>query len=118
MILPIKEQLAEHPFIFMHGRKAFRFTNDERVAIRRYLELGGFIFADAICSSKEFAKSFRDEFRLIVTDQELTPLTKDHPILNGERYYPLNEGVILRKPDSEAPNGLREQVQDSLCSKG
>lgn len=111
LISPTPEQLAEHPFIFMHGRKAFRFTREERAAIRRYLELGGFIFADSICSSREFTDSFRKEFAMIGDGVELTPLAKDHPILSGDgRYHQLNSGVVLRKPDPAAENGVQQSV--------
>ena len=111
MISPIKEQLAEHPFVFMHGRGDFRFSADERKAIKRYLELGGFIFADSICSSPEFTDAFRREFNQIFNDLELTPLPKDHPLFNDDRFgWPLHQGVILRKPDTTAPNGVRERV--------
>lgn len=111
MISPVKEQLAEHPFVFMHGRGDFRFSAEERKAIKRYLELGGFIFADSICSSQEFTDAFRREFNQIFAEIELTQLPKDHPMFNDELYgWPLHEGVILRKPDPAAPNGVRERV--------
>lgn len=111
MISPIKEQLAEHPFIFMHGRNDFRFSADERKAIKRYLELGGFIFADSICSSEEFTKAFRREFNQIFKDAELTKIPSDHPMFNDELYgYPLHQGVILREPDPEIASGVRERV--------
>ena len=33
------ESLADHPFVFMHGRSKFAFTEEERTAIRKYLSL-------------------------------------------------------------------------------
>lgn len=111
MISPVKEQLAEHPFVFMHGRNDFTFTKEERETIRRYLELGGFIFADSICSTSEFTKAFRREFNKIFKDQELTEVPSDHPLYNDSRYgYLLNKGVVLRTPDPGAKNGVRQRV--------
>lgn len=111
MISPVKEQLAEHPFVFMHGRNDFRFSEAERKAIKRYLELGGFIFADSICSSPEFTKAFRREFNQIFRDIQLEKMPADHPMFNDATYgYELHKGVILRRPDPEMPSGVRERV--------
>jgi hypothetical protein len=111
MISPIKEQLAEHPFVFMHGRNDFSFTREEQEAIKRYLELGGFIFADSICSSPEFTTAFRREFSKIFRDQKLKAIADSHPLFNDGRYgWPLHEGVLLNTPDPDAQNGYRQRT--------
>ena len=90
------EQLGDYPFVFMHGRNAFEFTEEERVALRTYLQIGGFIFADAICSSKEFTVSFRDEMKKILGDG-LKPIPSDHPIWRSRDLVYNIDRVTLRK---------------------
>lgn len=56
---------------FMHGRHDFRFTTQERDALRAYLENGGTLLADSICASKEFAEAFRREIAEVLPDAKL-----------------------------------------------
>src|SRR3954454_1889461 len=63
LVAPTDPKLFEHPIVFMHGRRAFRFSAAERKALKDYLDRGGFLFADAICASKEFADSLRAEMK-------------------------------------------------------
>lgn len=90
MISPTFEELADHPFIFVHGRTRFSFTDQQRQEIRDSLEHGGFIFADSICASEEFTKSFRNEMKRIL-EKPLRPIPSDHPIWNGTFGYKLDE---------------------------
>ena len=53
------ENLFEYPLLFTHGRRSFRWNAAERKALADYIANGGFLFADAICASPEFATSFR-----------------------------------------------------------
>ncbi len=71
MISPRSEELANFPMVFMHGRAPFRWTEEEREALRAYFANGGFLFADAICSSQGFAKAFREEMKRLLPEQEL-----------------------------------------------
>jgi hypothetical protein len=80
----------------MHGRKAFSFSKEEREALRMYLEVGGFIFADSICSSPEFTKSFRNEMREIM-GIPLQPIPPSHPIWNDRKFLFKVDTVTLRK---------------------
>lgn len=110
LISPTKESLIDHPFVFMHGRNAFSFSDDERKALREYLEMGGFIFADSICASSEFSKSFRDEVKKI-TGSELAMISPQHAIWNDPRFGRKLTKVTLRIRDSKVKGGFRETVQ-------
>lgn len=111
MIDPTFEQMADHPFLFMHGRTRFSFDPQQRQEIRRYLQRGGFIFADSICSSREFTDAFRREFAAIFPELTWAPIPADHPLWNDEKYgYNLNElKVTLRTPNRDAPGGFTSQ---------
>jgi hypothetical protein len=52
--------LFDYPLIYMHGRKNFSFSEEERGRLRQYLENGGFLFADACCGAEQFDASFRE----------------------------------------------------------
>jgi len=95
------DQLGDHPFVFMHGRSAFSFSEDERLALKIYLEMGGFLFADSICSSEEFTKSFRSEM-LEILGQELKPISPEHPIWQSHDLVFKIQNVTLRKKRGEA----------------
>ena len=90
------DQLSDHPFVFMHGRNSFSFTEEERLALKTYLEVGGFIFADSICSSKEFTESFREEMANIL-GQSLKPIPANHPIWNDRNFLFKIDSVTLRR---------------------
>jgi hypothetical protein len=109
MIAPTVEELAEHPFVFMHGRSDFQFTEAERKALRVYLDAGGFIFADAICSSPEFARAFRREMQLIV-GQRLASIPADHPMWRDQRFGSQIESVTLRTRDPNRRDGFRSET--------
>ena len=57
--------LFNHHMIFMHGRNAFRLSDDQREQFRLFVERGGLVFADAVCASEAFARSFRQEMAAI-----------------------------------------------------
>ena len=73
-------ELFQYHLVFMHGRAAFRLTPAERKELRLYLERGGMLFADAICSSPQFAEAFRKEMKLVLPEQTLTRIPVNHPL--------------------------------------
>lgn len=111
LINPTLEELADHPFIFLHGRTTFSFEPAQREELRKYLERGGFIFADAICGAREFADAFRNEFKTILPEYPLEPIPADHSLWNDEKFgYDLSRTkVTLHTPDRNAPGGFTSQ---------
>jgi hypothetical protein len=107
LIAPTLDQLAEHPFVFLHGRANFTFSEEERESLKTYLNVGGFIFADSICSSPQFTKSFRKEMQLI-TGQTLKRIEPNHPIWTDRFGYQIDQ-VAIQKRDSNAKGGFRRE---------
>jgi hypothetical protein len=95
--------LSQHPIVFMHGRRKFSLSPTERETLGAYLRRGGFLLADSICASREFADSFRREMEIIFPDQRLARIPVDHDIIRGTRYrgYDLTT-VTLRDPQARA----------------
>ena len=104
MISPTFEELADHPFVFVHGRTGFSFSDEQRQAIRDSLEHGGFIFADSICASNEFTRSFRDEMNRIL-EKPLRPISAEHPIWTERFGYKLDR-VNFQVKDPKVAGGI------------
>ena len=109
MVSPTAENLANFPFLFMHGRYKFTFKKEEREAIRKHLELGGFLFVDSICASEAFTDSFRKEIKEIL-GRPLQPIDPKHEIWTNARFGRKIDKVTLRIKDSTQPGGFRETV--------
>ncbi len=90
--------LFDHPIVFIHGRRDFRFSSMERNALATYLKRGGFLFGDAICASPQFAAALRREIKAALPETEFVRLPAGHPIFTNEfRGYDLST-VTLRDP--------------------
>ncbi len=70
---------GKYAILFMHGRRAFHFTPAERQALKKFVDNGGTLMADSICSNHEFTESFRNEMQIIFAgDPNVRP--KDKPL--------------------------------------
>ena len=49
----------DSPLLYLTGHEAFQLSANEKAALKRYLENGGFLFAEACCGRKGFDMSFR-----------------------------------------------------------
>ena len=65
------------PVIYMTGHEHFVLNAQEIAALKRYLENGGMLFAEACCGRKGFDLAFRETMRAVMPDKPLTriPLT-------------------------------------------
>ena len=77
--------LRDHPFIYMTGHGNVRFTDEERLALRRHLLGGGFLHADDNYGMDE---SFRREMGRVFPDRELVELPPDHPVFHAPYEFP------------------------------
>ena len=103
------EMLADYPIVFMHGRSKFRFDANQRAALKAYLESGGFIFADAICSNPAFQESFHREI-FEITGERLKPIPPSHDMWSDKYTGRKIEEVTLRTKDASAEGGFRPAV--------
>jgi hypothetical protein len=69
--------------LFMHGRSSFELTSHERAQLQEYLQRGGTLLADAICSSQAFSQSFRREMAAVFPQSKLVTIPGDDPILTS-----------------------------------
>jgi hypothetical protein len=59
------------PVIYMTGHEDFVLSNEEKAGLRKYLENGGMLFAEACCGRKGFDNSFRAVMRQVLPDKSL-----------------------------------------------
>ncbi|MCC6420932.1 MAG: DUF4159 domain-containing protein [Gemmataceae bacterium] len=64
----------DYKFLYMHGRKAFSFTDGELKNLRFNLENGGLLFADACCGKEAFDRSFRKFAQQLFPKHKLEPI--------------------------------------------
>ena len=82
------EDLLESPILFLSGQKALQLTRVEQQNLIKYVEQGGFIFAEACdgdgCHGEEFDKSFRALMKKMFPESQLRLLPPDHAVWFAE----------------------------------
>ncbi|QGJ69825.1 Squalene/oxidosqualene cyclase [Planctomycetales bacterium 10988] len=82
--LPVVKDI---PILFLSGRDAPQLTNDEVELLRKYLEQGGFLFAERNCESTLFEAGIHRLVRRMFPNSsvELEPLPPEHPVWRQEK---------------------------------
>lgn len=78
-----KPTLHNYPFVIMTGEGAFTFSDDEKSALKAYLQRGGFLLASAGCSNDPWSKSFIAVIKEIFPNEKLQTLAMDHPVFHS-----------------------------------
>jgi hypothetical protein len=92
------QQWLEAPILYITGHKAPKFTDEQKKKLRRYVELGGTILAEACCNRPEFAAGLRQTAAEIFPESKLEILPPDHPVYHSFQPLPPDwplEGVTL-----------------------
>ncbi len=99
------EALKTIQLLHLSGRHKFHLREEERLALKGYVENGGTILVDAFAGSNEFAESARNELEAVFG--ELQPLDKEDPLsagqfaggadLSQDVRYKLPARLVLRK---------------------
>jgi hypothetical protein len=79
--------LVQSPVLYLNGHGRIPFvglageglTTQEKL-LQKYVEEGGFLFAEACCGDKEFTASFRGLMKRLFPNNELRPLPESHAI--------------------------------------
>jgi hypothetical protein len=100
-VKPSDPKLFSYPFIFTTGHGNIRFTDDELVAMRRYLTGGGFWL---INDSYGMDVSVRREMKRIFPDRELVELPFSHEIYQSPYQFP-NGPPKIHRHDDQTPRG-------------
>lgn len=90
--------LSDYPFIYMVEPGALRFEDAEVLALRKYLQNGGFLMADDFWGSLQW-DNFEREMKRVFPERQFVELEMDHPIFNC--VFDLHG---LKKNDLQVPN--------------
>jgi hypothetical protein len=91
--------LLQSPVLFLSGRDTLRLTAQQKKDLQKYVNLGGFIFAEACCDNdRGFDAEFRALMRELFPDSGLRLLPPDHPVWYaeakvGDTYLPPLYGI-------------------------
>jgi hypothetical protein len=86
-------EMLQSPIFYITGHDSprQRFTGAEKKLLKRYVESGGFIFAEACCSSAAFDQGFKGLVEDIWgIEAELTYLDSDHDVWKS--FFPVTPG--------------------------
>ena len=109
------EDLAEVTVLWIHGRREFQFTSEQRDRLRTFVDRGGVILGTAICGDESFTKSFRVEMRKVLGGDGLRPLPSDHPMLTTDYYgYDLRSVTVRRIRPGASGRVIQKQTQPPI----
>jgi len=82
------EAWLKAPMLYVSGRKPPKLSAVEKKKLRRYVEEGGTILADACCDSKEFTEAMRKLAQELFPEAPLAPLPEGHPVYHSVEKVP------------------------------
>jgi hypothetical protein len=95
------EDLYKYPFLYISGHGRIALDNTELAELRRYLDAGGFLYAD---DNYGLDPSFREMVAQLFPDNELEPMAGDHPIYHS--FYDLPGLPKIHRHDGEPARGF------------
>ena len=99
VVTPLDPALRDHPFLYMTGHGNVAFNEQERDALRGYLEAGGFLHAD---DNYGLDEAFQREMAALFPDRPLVEVPPEHPVFHV--FYDFPEGLPkIHEHDGEPP---------------
>jgi hypothetical protein len=96
-VVPAEDRaLAGRPLVYLTGHGAVALDPAEKGALKRYLERGGLLWADACCGRAEFDASIRKFMAELFPEGRLAPLAADHPLYRSG--YAIDKVRYAEKP--------------------
>jgi hypothetical protein len=83
-------KLAPYPFLYLTGFRDPNFSKDEKQALQRHLQAGGFLFINNCSGYGAFDRHVRTLVGELFPDQKLTPVPPDHALFRS--FYTITEG--------------------------
>jgi hypothetical protein len=83
--------LVQTPILYITGHNAPVLTGQQEKLLKKYLEEGGFVIAEACCGSPQFADEFRNLIGRLFKGNELKPVPPEHAIWKSHFLVPPTE---------------------------
>ncbi|PAY19746.1 hypothetical protein CKO51_09620 [Rhodopirellula sp. SM50] len=110
-----EQDLAEVSVLWVHGRRDFVLTAEQREALRQFIEHGGVILGTAICGDEAFAQAFRRELAAVLGQNSLQSMPSDHPMLTPQYFgYDLRSVTIRRIGRGAGGQQIRRQTSPPI----
>lgn len=102
----------EGQMLYITSSRKLELTAAQREAIKTYIERGGFVFAEAACSSPEFDQAFREIMREMFPEQRLEEMPVGHPLFElGEKMNGMNYTEALRRLHPTLDRPVLEHIE-------
>ena len=109
---PQADDLFQAHLISITGTRALHLNEGARGRLKRYLERGGFVYAEAACGSPQFDSSFRALMQEMFPQQPLSPLPLGHLLLErGREHGDINYNWVVRKQRPELKTPALEFIE-------
>jgi hypothetical protein len=105
--------LLQSPILYMNGHDAPILTTAQKRLLRRYVDEGGFILAEACCGKEEFARGFKalmEDKEVFGNESPLMPLDVNHPIWSSHALIP---AAVFQGP--QVPDEKKIQAIERGC---
>ena len=116
LVAPNDPNLPDYPIAYVHGRRAFRWSQAERKAIKRFIDNGGVILGDAICANEEFANALRREMQAIFPSAQWVAIPPSHSMFTASYQGFEVSTVTLRDPRQRTRRDQRLSVRNERIS--
>ena len=95
------EDLYRYPLLYLSGHGRIALTDAELTELRRYLDAGGFLYAD---DNYGLDSSFRAMVAALYPEEELEPVSGNHPIYRA--FYQLPGLPKIHRHDGDPAQGF------------
>lgn len=101
-------ELHDAPVLYIASSVPPAFSDDEKDKLRRYIQDGGMILANADCGARNFTEAFEKAMEELLAPCRFRELPADHPIFTNQQFPARKWG---NKPKLRGlSNGVRELV--------
>jgi Domain of unknown function (DUF4159) len=95
----IKDETAEllqSPILYLNGHDSplRKLTGVQKEIMKKYVQEGGFIFAEACCGSPDFAKGFRELMKELF-DKDMVPVPSEHALYHAHKPLTPQEATMF-----------------------
>lgn len=84
-------ELVQTPILYFNGHEKPKLSGQQKQIVKRYIEEGGFILAEACCGSSEFTQGIRELIAELFDRTPLRPVPPEHAIWQSYFLVPPTE---------------------------
>jgi len=89
--------IFDSPVLYITGHEDFQLSNEEKAALKKYIENGGLLFAESCCGRKGFDAAFKETLASIFPSKKLERIPQDSILFkqpNDIKVVGVTEGLM------------------------